>query len=140
MTGPSTLRRESAGPTSSRSLALWFGVLGPPIAWSAHLLLSDGLYELGCAPGFGRPEIYGLSLHLWALLETAFLLAVDVAAGMGAFRAYRRIRTEQAAGETARDRATGMAVAGIASSVLYGLILLYGLFPPIVFDPCRVAI
>jgi hypothetical protein len=151
--------RVAAGPTSARSFALWFGVLGPPLAWASHLLLGDGLYELGCSPGFARPRIYGLPFDVWALLMTALLLGVDVLAGLLAFRAFRTIRQRRreaeagveratAAGllppdevrETARDRAYGMAVAGIASALLYGLLLVYGLLPPFFLRTCSISI
>lgn len=170
--------REAASPTSTRSFALWFGVLGPPLAWASHLLLGDGLYELGCSPGFARPRIYGLPLHFWAFLMTGLFLGIDVLAGVLAFRAFRVIRdrrrliatgdatgaaNEAAAGseiaagaeaelasggilaadearETVRDRAYGMAVAGVASAFLYGLLLVYGLLPPFFLRTCAISI
>jgi hypothetical protein len=118
---------------------LWFGVLGPPLAWASHLLLGDALYELGCGPGFSVREIYGLPYQFWATLQTVLLLAVDVTAGLLALWAYRALR--QPAGvqnATRRDRARGMAVAGMASSVVYGLLIVYGLFPPFVLTSCGV--
>jgi hypothetical protein len=167
--------REVASPTSTRSFALWFGVLGPPLAWASHLLLGDGLYELGCSPGFARPRIYGLPLHFWAFLMVGLFLGIDVLAGVLAFRAFRAIRSrrlqagpgpeagiedepgpgariedEPAPGggilapgekrETVRDRAYGMAVAGVASAFLYGLLLVYGLLPPFFLRTCAISI
>lgn len=155
--------REAASPTSSRSFALWFGLLGPPLAWASHLLLGDGLYELGCSPGFTESRIYGLPFHFWAFLMTGLLLAIDVLAGVLAFRAFRAIRERRReaetgaepasasgagagivpaaeARETVRDRAYGMAVAGVASAFLYGLLLVYGLFPPFFLRTCATSI
>jgi hypothetical protein len=155
--------REAASPTSTRSFALWFGVLGPPLAWASHLLLGDGLYELGCSPGFTRPRIYGLPLHFWAFLMAGLFLGIDVLAGVLAFRAFRAIRDRRReartgpgseaeptpgggilapgeARETVRDRAYGMAVAGVASAFLYGLLLVYGLLPPFFLRTCAISI
>jgi hypothetical protein len=137
-TGTSVVRR-AKDPGGTRSFALWFGVLGPPLAWASHLLLGDALYELGCGPGFSVREIYGLPFRFWAILQTVLLLAVDVTAGLLALWAYRALR--QPAGvenATRRDRARGMAVAGMASSFVYGLLILYGLFPTFFLAPCGV--
>jgi hypothetical protein len=101
--------------------------------------VGDALYELGCGPGFSVREIYGLPYQFWATLQTVLLLAVDVTAGLLALWAYRALR--QPAGvqnATRRDRARGMAVAGMASSVVYGLLIVYGLFPPFVLTSCGV--
>ena len=151
--------RQAAGPTSARSFPLWFGVLGPPLAWASHLLLGEGLYELGCSPGFARPRVYGVPFHVWALLIAGLFLGVDVLAGVLAFRSFRAIRRRREAAvpdgaaatageilppdevrETMRDRAYGMAVAGMASAFLYGLLLVYGLLPPFFLRTCSVSI
>jgi hypothetical protein len=139
MSGPSTAVRKARDPAGTRSFPLWFGTLGPPLAWGAHLLLGDALYELGCSPGFTVREIYGLPFQFWALLQTGLLLAVDVAAGLLALWAHRLLR-RGASGEndTRHGRAEGMAVAGMASSVIYGLLLIYGLVPTFFLDACGV--
>ena len=61
--------RGASDVLSSRSFAQWFGALGPPLAWGAHLVLGDLIFELGCAPGVG-PKILGLPLETWAIIET----------------------------------------------------------------------
>jgi hypothetical protein len=131
---------QSSDVASSRSFALWFGVLGPPLAWAAHLLLGDGLFELGCAPGFAPRTIYGVRLEFWDMLQTGLFLAVDVAAGVMAMRAYRRLRlpeTERAVSNpTVLGRARGMAVVGVASAVIYGALLVFGLLPPFFLRTC----
>ena len=52
-------RRESRG-----SRALWFGVLGSPVAWLGHLLLNYSLEEwFACSPATtDRGEILGFSV------------------------------------------------------------------------------
>ena len=55
--------RRPMDPLSARSFPLWFGVLAPPLAWGAHLLLGDLIFELGCAPGVRGHTLVGLSLE-----------------------------------------------------------------------------
>jgi hypothetical protein len=131
--------RRLMGPASTRSFPLWFGVLGPPLAWASHLLLGDGLFELGCSPGFVRKEIYGLPFQFWALLQTALFLGIDVLAGLLALWAYRALGRSQAQDETRHGRARGMAVAGMASSAVYGLVLIYGLLSVLYLRGCGVS-
>jgi uncharacterized membrane protein YjgN (DUF898 family) len=121
-------------PRNTRSLALWFGVLAPPLAWFAHLVTGDLIYELGCAAGMKAKEILGLSLHVWTVAATIALLGVTVLAGVLAFRALRRLMAQSNGGSL--DRATAMAFVGVASSLLYGAILVFGLLPSFVLPAC----
>jgi len=125
-------------PESPGSFPLWFGVLGPPLAWASHLLLGDGLFELGCSRGFTHRAIYGLDFQFWALLETSLLLGIDVLAGVLALWAYRSLVRSEPQNATRHGRAKGMAVAGMASSFLYGLLLIFGLFPTFFLRACGV--
>jgi hypothetical protein len=127
-------RRRASGPRSTRSFPLWFGILAPPLAWFAHLFLGDLIFELGCAPGMRAKSMFGLSLHTWAVIQTVVLLGVTVGAGAMAFRALRQLRMQS--NGASLDRATAMALVGVASSVLYGLILLFGLFPSFFLPQC----
>jgi hypothetical protein len=121
-------------PRSTRALPLWFGVLAPPLAWLAHLLLGDLLYELGCAAGMRTKAILGLRLDAWAVIQTAALLSITIAAGMLAFRAWRQLQAQSNGGSL--DRAKAMALVGVASSALYTLILLFGLLPSMFLPEC----
>jgi hypothetical protein len=139
MTARPNLVERVMDPEGTRSFPLWFGTLGPPLAWATHLLLGDALYELGCGPGFAVREVYGLSFKFWTVLQTVVLLGIDVAAGLFALRAYRSLRGHPAGEHATRHgRAMGMAVAGMASSAIYGLLLVYGLFPPFFLESCGV--
>jgi hypothetical protein len=139
MSAMSRAGRKAMDPEGTRSFPLWFGVLGPPLAWGSHLLLGDALYELGCGPGFAVREIYGLPFQFWGLLQTVLLLAVDVVAGVLAWWAFRSLRQPAGVEDiTRRDRARGMAAVGIASSAIYGLLIVYGLFPTFFLKPCGV--
>ena len=72
-------------PVTPRSLSLWFGLGAPPIALAALIGLGDLIFELGCSPGVRsaghRREILGLPLEAWALIVTAVLTVMVVAAG-----------------------------------------------------------
>lgn len=119
---------------SPRSFLLWFGVLAPPTAWGAHLLLGDLIFELGCARGVRGGDLFGLSLTAWGYLQTSVLLSISVLGGVLAFLGWRQVpgRRDEV---TWVDRARGFAIAGIASGILYSLIIGYGLFA-LILDPC----
>jgi hypothetical protein len=122
------------GARSTRSFPLWFGLLGPPAAWGLHLLLGDLIYEIGCSPGMRRHEILGLSLDFWALVMTAVLGAVAAAGGLLALRAWRGLQGQKDG--TSLGRARAMAAMGMASGLLYLLIILFALLPSIFLRAC----
>ena len=127
-------RRRPMDPRNTRSFPLWFGLLAPPGAWGAHLVLGDLIYEVGCAPGMRVHAILGRSLDFWALLMTVALAVVTALAGVLAFGAWRQLRRQEDG--TSLNRASAMAIAGIASSVLYLLIILFALLPSLFLRVC----
>ena len=127
-------RAGSIDPRNTRSFPLWFGLLGPPAAWGLHLVLGDMIYEIGCAPGMRRHAILSQSLDFWALFVTSVLAAVTALAGVLAFRAWRELRRQRDG--TSLSRASAMAIAGIASSLLYLMIILFALLPSLFLRVC----
>jgi len=125
-------------PRSSRSLPLWFGLLAPPLAWGAHLILGDGIFELGCTRAFAEPAIFGIPLRTWAIIETVIMAAVAILAGFVAYRAWSRLRIQR--NGTALGRATAMAVMGMASGLFYFLIILFGLVPILLLHSCETSL
>jgi hypothetical protein len=123
---------------SSRSLPLWFGLFAPPLAWGAHLLMGDGIFELGCARAFSDKAIFGVPLTTWAIIETALMAAVSALAAILSFRAWRRLRKERDG--TSLDRATAIAVMGVASGMFYFLIILFGFLPSILLRACETSL
>jgi hypothetical protein len=123
---------------SPRSLALWFGFLAPPLAWGAHLLMGDGIFELGCTKAFTQKAIFGVSLTTWAIIQTALMGAITILAGLLSFRAWRQLRKERDG--TSHDRATAMAVMGMASGAFYLAIILFGFLPPILLRACETSL
>ena len=121
-------------PLSARSFPLWFGVLAPPLAWGAHLLLGDLIFELGCAPGVRGHTLAGLSLETWALIQTLVAGVIIAAAGLLAAAAWRRIHT--ISNGTAWNRAHALALAGMASGAIYLVLIAYGLLAPLFLNGC----
>jgi hypothetical protein len=123
---------------SSRSFALWFGLLAPPLAWGAHLLMGDGIFELGCARAFTHKEILGLPLTTAAIIESALMAAVTILAGVLSYRAWRRLRRERDG--TSLDRASAVAVMGMASAAFYLAIILFGILPSLLLHACETSL
>jgi hypothetical protein len=119
-------------PRSDRgALALaWFGILGPPAAWAAQLLLSDAFAEVGCeAGGFS-------SISLVLIAITVAALAIAAAAGAVAFLQLRRARSSDD-DPTRVERVRFMALCGCLSSGLFVvLIALGGIVPHLMLSTC----
>jgi amino acid transporter len=113
------------------ALALaWFGILGPPAAWAAQLLLSDAFAEVGCeAGGFS-------SISLVLVVITVAALAIAVAAGVVSFVRFRRAGSRE--DNPARlERMRFMTLCGCLSSGLFVvLIILGGIVPHLLLSSC----
>ncbi len=137
MTETAAVRWEPArgrDPSAPRSFALWFGVLGPPLAWAAHLVLGDLIFELGCGPAVRGGPILSLTLEAWAIIQTVAAAAVTIAAGLVAYRAWRTLR--RAADGPRWDRAHAFAVAGMASALVYLVLIGYGFLVTVFLRTC----
>ncbi len=66
------------------------------------------------------------------------MAAIAALAGMLSFRAWQRLRKERDG--TSLDRATAMAVMGMASGVFYLLIILFGFLPSILLHTCETSL
>ncbi|HWL65822.1 MAG TPA: hypothetical protein VNP73_07600 [Actinomycetota bacterium] len=118
------------------SVALWFGVLGAPIAWVIQLLLDYSLEEWwACSPATSTVgRVVGLPVGTAALLVSGLLTIVAVVAGLVSVRCYKKIskRTDEAS-----SRALWMALAGIMNSILYLGLLIASFAPPILLGTCE---
>jgi hypothetical protein len=123
-------------PRSSRSLHLWFGFLGPPVAWGLHVVLGDGIFELGCARAFEEREILGVPLPIASIIETTVLAAITALAGVVAYLAWRDLRKERDG--TSHGRAMAMAVMGMAQGAFYFAIIAFQFLPPILLRDCEI--
>jgi|GEM_PF-3351789 len=131
-------RRRAADPLSSRSLRLWLGVLGPPLFWAAHLVLGDLIFELGCSAGMRRPAIFGLSLRSWAVVQTALFLGLTALAGLGAHFAWRTVRGRDDG--TRLKRTQALAIAGMASAAIYGLLIAFAFVAQAILHQCTTSL
>jgi hypothetical protein len=125
-------------PRSARSFPLWAGILVPPLAWAVNLVFGDAVYELFCTPA-GRGEILGVGLHAWSVAQSAVTAAITVAAGLLATRAWRQLqRITEGGREVGRARA--MALAGMASSLIFVALITFGFFVPLFLDQCATSL
>jgi hypothetical protein len=107
--------------------ALWYSLLGGPIAWSAHLLASYPLVSVACQLGTTTP------LHL----VTAITAAIAAGAGLTGALVYRRVPRQSDAGlGNGPARARFMALAGTFAGAFFTFVILVEGLPPILHDPC----
>ena len=112
-----------------RTGALWFALLGGPLAWTAHLLASYPLVSLACRSGS--------TTHL--NLITAATALLSAAAALTGWMAWRRLRVAEGAEgpdhETHR-RAGFMAIAGAVLGTFFVYVIVVEGLPPVLMDPC----
>ena len=120
------------------SAALWFGVLGGPVAWSTQLVVNYSLEEwFACAPSTtAQGEVLGLQVPTAALIVSTALTMIAVAAGVVSVLCYRSMRAD---GDEVATRERWMALAGIMNSVLYLIVILASFGPPLLLDVCEVS-
>lgn len=116
-----TLKNSLSGP-----FLVVVGVLGGPLAWLAHLLLSYGLIPIACI----------LDSTLILHLITAVTAVLALLAGVAAWR-YRSIINEQRA---TAEEPPGMnrfwAQVGIGSGLLFFAVILAEGLPNFFINPC----
>ncbi|HXF63830.1 MAG TPA: hypothetical protein VNK95_19560 [Caldilineaceae bacterium] len=78
-------------------LTLWGGFLSGPVIHSIYFLIVYVLGEFGCLAGLGAVTVFGMGV---ILLVTVVLTVISAAAtlvfGIGAYRRWRRIRSQTA--------------------------------------------
>lgn len=120
-----------SSPAGERgTLALWFGVLAGPLAWTVHLLLSYALLPVACSTGIG-----------WVLHAVTLLTAgVTAWAGLVAYRRWQRHRDDPRDG--VRGPRSGwrrfMALSGVALSALFFVVILLEGLPVAIVSPCLI--
>ena len=118
------------------SAALWFGVLGSPLAWAGHLGLNYSLEEwFACAPSTSdRGEMLGFAVDHVSLVLNSLMALIAAAAGLVALRCWRHLR-RVTDGDTVQ-RAQWMAFAGTVEGGLFLAIILLGYLPPVLLHTC----
>jgi hypothetical protein len=127
------VRRRRVDPLSPRSFLVWFGLFGPVVAWGANLVLGDLIFELGCGPAT-RGRLFGMSVSVWAAIQTAVALAIALAAGACAVAAWRRIR--RISNGTRWERAHALTLGAMASSGLFALLIAWSFLTPVILPAC----
>jgi hypothetical protein len=119
------------------SALLWFGVLAAPAAWSVEIMVGYGVEEIACSAGSVGEEIEGVGVEPIIVLLTLFLGAVAAAAGLVAFGCLRGLRASRDA--VTSGRAEWMAIAGIATSAIFLVLILVNLFSVVFLGVCEVS-
>ncbi len=115
------------GSSSRRDVALWVGVLAPPLAWLFMLQANYSVVTTNCQ--IVRPVL------LWVLI-LASLVLLGVGA-WAAWRSWRALRGEPASLESQGvGRARFMALFGLMESALFALIILATSISTFILDPC----
>ena len=116
------------------SLALWFGLLAAPGAWSVQLFLGDQLFELGCAPGSSSPSVEGIGLQTIVVAVTILGTLLAVAGALVSYRCWAKTKADDS---SKGQRAHWMAGAGVFVSALFLILIVQGYFPPLFLNVCE---
>ena len=143
-----------------RSVALWFGVLGSPLAWVGHLGGNYSLEEWFACSESAHEEgkILGVGVEPFSLLFNSAMLALAVLSGLVAYGCWKKLQGPGGGGDTgadqagegqggdeeedggaSRERARWMAFAGVVEGCLFVGIILLGYLPSLFLDVCETA-
>ena len=107
--------------------ALWYGMLVPPLAYGANLILGYVLVQHVCSTG-----------HFYILHAiTIVAVVVVLSAGLIAWREYVRIpRQADDEGGSPFDRAQFMAIFGMMSALGFTIAIIATAVPRFILSPC----
>jgi hypothetical protein len=124
-----------------RSVALWFGVLGGPLAWVGHLGGNYSLEEwFACSESaHHQGEILGVGVKTFSLLLNSAMVAVAALSGLVAYGCWKKLRGQSGDEDEddTHERARWMAFAGIVEAALFLGIILLGYVPLLTLDVCE---
>jgi hypothetical protein len=111
-----------------RAWRLWFGLLGAPLAWALHLVVSYPVVPLACATGSA------VILHAITII-TALVAAC---AGVIAWQDFRSIdvRGDRAPGDAIQVNRKFLAGLGVSLSLFFLLVILVEGWPVTLQDSC----
>lgn len=113
--------------------ALWFAVMGGPVAWAAHVVFGWSVIELGCQ---NRSMTALISPQGWAGVATAVPWLVTIAALVTAVRLHGHAREQQDVAALSVDRARLMTTVAIVLDVLALITITGGGVGILVLEPC----
>lgn len=117
---------------------LWVGMLTGPAAWAIQLVVNAEVEEFSCAPAVrNQGVIWGIGVETIILSVTVILSLATVAAGILSYTSWRKYvkMKDSSAGQVA----TWMSVVGMMASVLFLIIIVLGVAPPVVLSVCQTA-
>jgi hypothetical protein len=124
-----------------RSVALWFAVLGSPLAWVGHLGVNYSLEEwFACSESaHHQGEILGVGVKTFSFAFNSAMVALAVLSGLVALRCWRKLQPQEGDGDEDEqmERARWMAFAGIVEAALFLGIILLGYLPNLMLDVCE---
>lgn len=129
--------RKKAPPRSS-----WFYLLGSPVVWGAHFLVSYLWVEAVCQAGPVVLDATILGLTAAAHVVLALTLVSVIAASYVGWSAYRRWRElsqgqdQSASPASLEEGKRFMAFSGMVLSLLFAPIILLTGLPVLVLNPC----
>jgi hypothetical protein len=110
--------------------ALWFGLLGGAIAWTAHLMLAYVAAEFGCVGRLGERSYLGISMVAWfEIVLTVVMTLASGAATAVAYRSHRRLRSSVTGEDNALAAERYTAWAGVLTSGTFTFIILFESIP-----------
>jgi hypothetical protein len=111
---------------------LWFGIVGPPLAWATQLVAGYAIEETAC-PGRGDGSMWKGSPDAWTIAFSAACGAVALAALVTSWRSLSSSPAERGNG----GRVRMMATAGVLSGVLFLVTIAIGAGALVSLDPCE---
>lgn len=144
----------SAHPAPARDktslTALWFGLLGAPLAWSVQTLVNFPVAAHGCYPRLEPLAAPLTNVRALGFVVSIAAIIVCAAAGSVAWRSWRRTQGEHHGGsgrgrehthqvsvlETGEGRTRFMAYAGIMTSAVFLLVSVMLAVTVFVVTPC----
>ncbi len=123
--------------------AMWFCILGAPTAWSLQQLVNAPLFAHGC-----YPKDVPIAEPIWgnaggvALAVELIAIAISIAAGLVAWRNWRRTRAEKEGSghhlmEAGDGRSRFMAMVGLICSGLFLLATVFATGLLFMVQPCN---
>ena len=123
-----------------RSFALWFGVLGSPLAWVGHLGVNYSLEEWFACSESAHEEgkILGVGVKTVSVVFNSAMLALAALSGLVAYTCWKQLNAQRGdEGDDTLDRARWMAFAGVVEAALFVGIILLGYLPALTLDICE---
>lgn len=116
--------------SSLTSFLLWLGVLGPPAAWAAQLVVGYGAEEADCSSGSGSFD-GSHPVAVWLSVGAGVVALVSLLAAAWLWRETRTRRLDE------RGRVAFMATAGVLGGLLFLALIVFTAVGVTHFDPCR---